>query len=124
MLEGQEATGVERHQHLGTLHDVQAEGPGTDDQPLLPRRSQRQHYAVIVLRHQRQTGHRGEQRQTRERGWRRRADREKKVEEKTLEVLEYKLQYMSIMKQWVLLCSEVGSEMLSCSEVGSEILLC
>lgn len=55
VLEGQKAAGVERHQHLRTLYDVQTEGPGANNQPLLSCRSQGEHHAIIVLRHKRQT---------------------------------------------------------------------
>ena len=57
VLEGQEAAGVEGHQHLGSLHNVQAKGPRAHDQPLLPLRTQRQHHAIIILGHQWHTTH-------------------------------------------------------------------
>lgn len=53
VLEGQQATRVQRHQHFTSLHDVQSEGPGTDDDPLRLG-AQGQHHPVLVLRQERQ----------------------------------------------------------------------
>lgn len=53
VLEGKEATRVQRHQHFTSLHDVQSEGPGANDNPLRLC-TQRQHHPVLILRQKRQ----------------------------------------------------------------------
>ena len=53
VLKGQQAAGVQRHQHVSPFHDVQSEGPGADDDPLRLR-PQGQHHPVLVLRQERQ----------------------------------------------------------------------
>ena len=58
MLEGQQAAGVQGHQQLVALHDVQAEGPGTEDDPL-GLAPQGEDHAVLVLGQERQAGRGG-----------------------------------------------------------------
>lgn len=48
MLESQQAPRVEGHQHFSAFHDVQAEGPGTEDDPL-GFHTEGQHHAILVL---------------------------------------------------------------------------
>lgn len=52
MLEGQQATRVEGHQHFSPFHDVQAEWSGTEDNTL-GLHAKGQHYPVLVLRQER-----------------------------------------------------------------------
>lgn len=53
VLKCQQATGVQRHQHFAPFHDVQSEGPGTEDDPLRLH-PKRQHHPVLILRQDRQ----------------------------------------------------------------------
>ena len=55
VLEGQQAAGVQGHQQLVTLHDVQAEGPGAQDDPL-GLAAQGEDHAVLVLGQEGQAG--------------------------------------------------------------------
>ena len=58
VLEGQQTAGVQGHQQLVSLHYVQAEGPGAEDDPL-GLAPQGEDHAVLVLGQERQAG-RGE----------------------------------------------------------------
>lgn len=48
VLESQQAARVEGHQHFSAFHDVEAEGPGAENDPL-GLHTQGQHHAVLVL---------------------------------------------------------------------------
>lgn len=50
VLEGQQATGVEWHEHLRTLNDVQPKWLSTYDEPLVFA-TQRQHQTILILSH-------------------------------------------------------------------------
>lgn len=55
VLKTEQASRVQGHQDVASLHDVEPEGPGADDDPL-GLRSQRQHHPVLILGQERQTG--------------------------------------------------------------------
>lgn len=52
VLKGQQATRVQRHQHVASFHDVQSEGPGANNDSLRLH-PQRQHHTVLILRQDR-----------------------------------------------------------------------
>lgn len=53
VLKSQQAARVQRHHHFSPFHDVQSEGPGTEDDPLRLH-PKGQHHPVLVLRQDRQ----------------------------------------------------------------------
>lgn len=59
MLESQQAARVEGHQHFSAFHDVEAEGPGAENDPL-GLHTQGQHHAVLVLGQERHAAVEGE----------------------------------------------------------------
>lgn len=53
VLKAEQPTRVQRHQHVASLHDVESEGPGADDDPL-GLGSQGQHHPVLILGQERE----------------------------------------------------------------------
>lgn len=64
MLERQQAARVERHEDFSAFHDVQAEGPGAEDDPL-GLHAEGQHHAVLVLGQERHAAAEGGRRERR-----------------------------------------------------------